>query len=143
MAATLAAALIGIASVIDGDTLEIHGQRIRLWGVDSPEKGQVCVREGEPWRCGSHSANTLDEFIGGRTVSCEAVDTDRYQRVVARCEVGGVSLNAWLVVNGLAVEYAQYSKGAYTPYQSQAQEAHRGVWASQFEMPWEWRRKNK
>lgn len=143
MASTLVAALIGVASVIDGDTLEIHDQRIRLWGVDSPEKGQMCVRDEQPWRCGTHSANTLSEFINGRTVSCEKVDTDRYQRVVARCEVGGVSINAWLVVNGLAVEYVQYSKGAYTAYQAQAQEAQRGVWASRFEMPWEWRKNNR
>jgi endonuclease YncB( thermonuclease family) len=34
--------LTGQASVIDGDTLEIHGSRIRLWGIDAPEAGQFC-----------------------------------------------------------------------------------------------------
>ena len=34
--------LIGQASVIDGDTLEIHGTRIRLWGIDAPESSQLC-----------------------------------------------------------------------------------------------------
>ena len=34
--------LTGQAGVIDGDTLEIHGTRIRLWGVDAPESSQLC-----------------------------------------------------------------------------------------------------
>lgn len=143
MANTLAAAIIGVASVIDGDTLEIHGERIRLWGVDAPERSQTCEVAGSPWRCGSDAANVLDARIARRTVTCEVVDRDRYDRTVARCAVGGESINAWLVSSGLAVENPRYSRGAYTAEQRDAQASSRGVWKSRFEMPWDWRNRQR
>ena len=41
----------GTASVIDGDTIEVHGQRIRLHGIDAPESRQLCRLDGKPWQC--------------------------------------------------------------------------------------------
>lgn len=68
----LAVSLIGQASVIDGDTLEIHGTRIRLWGIDAPESSQLCRGDDSlPYHCGAKAANELDGFIAGRPVSCE------------------------------------------------------------------------
>jgi endonuclease YncB( thermonuclease family) len=70
--------LKGQASVIDGDTLEIHGTHIRLWGVDAPESGQLC-RGGDSlqYRCGAKAANELDAFIARRPVSCLPISLDR------------------------------------------------------------------
>ena len=63
--------MTGQASIVDGDTLEIHGTRIRLWGIDAPESSQLCRGEdSEPYRCGAQAANELDTFIGRRPVSC-------------------------------------------------------------------------
>src|SRR5690349_9235100 len=79
----LAADLIGRASVIDGDTLEIHSTRIRLWGIDAPESSQFCRgSDSLPYRCGAKAANELDRFIAGRPVSCEPVSRDVYGRTV-------------------------------------------------------------
>jgi endonuclease YncB( thermonuclease family) len=97
--------LAGQASVIDGDTLEIHGTRIRLWGIDAPESSQLCRGEDSlQYRCGAKVANDLDAFIASRTVNCLPISLDRYGRTVATCLVGGADLGDWLVRNGLALE---------------------------------------
>jgi endonuclease YncB( thermonuclease family) len=76
--------LTGQASIIDGDTLEIHGTRIRLWGMDALESNQLCRGEDSlPYRCGA--ANDLDAFIAGRPVSCIPISLDQYGRTVATC----------------------------------------------------------
>ena len=76
--------IVGNASIIDGDTLEIHGARIRLWGVDAPESGQLCRGEDSlPYRRGAKAANYLDAFIAKRPVTCIPISLDQYRRTVA------------------------------------------------------------
>lgn len=125
----------GPAKVIDGDSLEISGQRIRLWGVDAPEFNQVCARGGTHWKCGKAAIRALRGQIFGRRVRCEVLEVDRYERAVARCEVTGRSLNEWLVREGWALDYRRYSRGAYAAAQASAKSARRGIWASDFENP--------
>jgi endonuclease YncB( thermonuclease family) len=85
--------MAGQASIIDGDTLEIHGARIRLWGIDAPESDQLCRnRDSEHYRCGQKAANDLDAFVARRPVSCIEVDRDQYKRAVAVCTVAGIDL---------------------------------------------------
>lgn len=133
--------LTGRASVIDGDTIEIRGQRIRLYGIDAPESGQLCKDAGgKPYRCGQVAALALDEKIGSTTVRCEQRDVDRYGRAVAICRVGDVDLGAWMINQGLAVEYRKYSGGRYRNEESEAKAARLGLWAGAFVWPWEWRR---
>lgn len=93
--------LTGRASVIDADTIEIHGQRVRLYGVDAPEKGQPCYdASGRHYRCGVISARALDQYIGASPVTCHEKTTDRYGRTVADCTVRGEDIELWLVRNG-------------------------------------------
>ena len=128
----------GVASVIDGDTVEIHGQRIRLYGIDAPEASQPCDLDGKPWRCGQVSANALAEYIARRPVTCEPRDRDRYGRLVAACSVAGASISAWMVSEGWAVAYRRYSHD-FVADEAAARAAKRGIWHSSFIMPWEWR----
>jgi endonuclease YncB( thermonuclease family) len=88
-------AIMGRASVIDGDTIEIHGQRIRFWGVDAPEGQQRCTRDGQSWRCGTDAANALDRHISARTVTCTERESCRYGRMVTGCDVAGDDIGAW------------------------------------------------
>lgn len=129
----------GVASVIDGDTLEIRGVRVRLYGVDAPESSQLCLNaQGKQYRCGAESANRLAAFLGQRTVTCVRRDTDRYGRMVGVCTVGTTDVNEWLVRNGLAVAYVEYSRD-YVAAERAARAAKVGIWAGTFQMPWEYR----
>ena len=120
--------LIGKASIIDGDTLEMHGTRIRLWGIDAPEGSQLCRGEDSlQYRCGAKAANELDTFIARRPVDCSPVSLDQYRRTVAVCSIDGVDLAEWLVRNGLALDWPQYSKGKYGKAQRDAEHAGRGI----------------
>ncbi len=72
--------IAGTTTVIDGDTLEIRGGRIRLHGIDAPESRQLCRLDGKPWQCGKDAANALAEKISRRPVACEEKDRDRARR---------------------------------------------------------------
>ncbi len=128
--------LAGRASIVDGETLDIHGVRIRLWGIDAPESAQLCRgRDRRPYRCGALAANTLDAFARGKILRCMPVDGDRYGRVVARCAAGGTDLGQFMVSRGLAVEEPQYSHGHYAADQFAARRAGRGIWSGRFVEP--------
>lgn len=136
----LADQIVGRASVIDGDTLEIRGTRIRLHGVDAPESAQECQNsDGKAYRCGQKAALALSDKIGVANVSCEQKDIDRYQRIVAVCSLRGEDLNAWLVQEGYALAYRQYGTD-YIAQEYNAQMARRGLWAGSFIPPWDWRK---
>ena len=133
----LADDLNGQASIIDGDTLEIHGTRIRLWGIDAPESSQLCRGEDSvQYRCGAKAANELDAFIERRPVDCSPVSLDQYRRTVAVCSIDGVDLGEWLVRNGLALDWPTYSKGKYDTVQRDAEHAGRGIWEGSYVEPW-------
>ena len=117
--------LSGRARVVDGDSLALAGERIRLHGIDAPESAQTCRASGARWRCGERATRGLRERIGGRTVTCEERDVDRYGRIVAVCRAGGEDLNAWMVERGFALAYRRYSR-AYVGEEAAARSARRG-----------------
>lgn len=132
--------LVGVASVIDADTIEIRGVRIRLHGIDAPESRQLCRRNsGDEWRCGQQAALALSDRIGRRTVNCAVRDVDRYDRAIAVCTQDNQDLNRWLVNEGCAVAYRRYSRD-YIEAEDQARRAGRNIWSGEFLMPWNWRR---
>ncbi|WP_245487715.1 thermonuclease family protein [Mesorhizobium sp. M4A.F.Ca.ET.022.05.2.1] len=134
--------MTGVASVIDGDTIEIHGQRIRFNGIDAPESKQYCAdAKGFEYACGRDAANALDGFLAtSRPVQCTFVSWDSYGRYVGDCKrADGTSVAAWMVEHGQALDWPKYSGGAYAEQQAKAKAAKIGLWIGTFQAPWEWR----
>ena len=131
--------IIGQAGVVDGDTIEIHGTRIRLHGIDAPESGQTCEALGERYRCGQRAAIALDGFLGSQTVKSVQTDTDRWKRIVARCFIRGNDLGKWMVENGWAIAFRRYST-EYVESEARARDNKLGMWKGEFMPPEEWRR---
>src|SRR5262249_34848907 len=105
-----AAEITGRATkVVDGDSLEIGGDRIRLYGIDAPEGRQDCRRNGQAWRCGDDAAAHLRRLVQGATLRCTPRDTDEYGRSVSVCRNGSVDINAEMVRAGFALAYRHYS----------------------------------
>lgn len=129
----------GHADVVDGDTLVIGETRIRLNAIDAPETDQTCLdRTGQPFSCGIIARDRLRTKVGDRTVTCSGEGRDRYGRLLAICHLGAEDLNGWLVAEGLALAYVQYSD-RYAPAEARARAAEKGLWAGAFTAPWDWR----
>ena len=118
--------VVGEARVVDGATLHIGDSRIRLFGIDAPERGQPCF-DGRP--CGLLATEFLRGLVSGRILRCREEDVDRYRRVVATCEADGVDVARQLVRHGHAIPYERFSDR----YVADRQEV-------EFVAPWDWRR---
>ena len=135
--------LQGQPRIVDGDTLDFHGTRVRLYGIDAPEASQLCRnRWGGEYACGQISTSALAGKIGGQSVRCDTHGKDRYQRDLAHCYVGDVDLGEWLVREGHAVAYWRYST-RYIPAEFAARFDGNGIWAGDFERPEDWRRSQR
>ncbi len=139
---SVSAEIIGKPRIIDGDTIDIGGKRIHLHGIDAPESDQTCRRDREIWRCGRQAALALANWIGQRSVRCEEQDRDRDGSIVAKCFVGGQDLSEWLACEGWAVAFVYFSY-EYTRAEARAKSNRRGIWAGEFDYPWEWRKRKK
>jgi endonuclease YncB( thermonuclease family) len=135
----------GAAAVVDGDTLRVGGARVRLFGIDAPEKGQTCDdTQHAPWRCGEAATRALQRMIErDPRVTCQAKATDRYGRTVARCTNSGGDLGARMIALGMAVRYERYAGDAYRDEQAAAKTERLGLWSGDFVMPEQYRRESK
>jgi endonuclease YncB( thermonuclease family) len=120
---------------VDGDTLWVKGERLRLEGIDAPERAQTCTdADGRSWDCGLVARSTMAKMIGTDSAICEGSKKDRYRRLLVTCRDGAADLNGEIVRRGLAVSY-----GGYRVEERQARHDRRGIWAGHFEKPKDWR----
>ncbi len=127
--------LQGRATVVDGDTLRVAGQSVRIHGIDTPEHDQTCLTaERVAFACGDVATRALARLIGATPVVCEGHERDTYQRLVAKCYVDGRDLGAVLVAGGYATAYQKYSKD-YLTYERQARAAGVGFWSGTMQNP--------
>jgi len=127
--------LRGPIHVIDGDTFEVAGTKVRLHAIDAPETEQTCeTPRGEAWACGGWITKVVQDRYSGQMASCEALDVDRYGRTVARCTALGEDVGAWLVREGMAFAYVKYGKD-YAEIEREAALADRGLHAVRMKTP--------
>ena len=133
--------LSGVPRIIDADTLEVAGQKVRLQGIDAPESAQTCrLTGGQRYQCGKQATEALRIRLGQGAVRCTIESRDRYGRGLGTCYTAdGVNVNAWLVRHGHALAYRRYST-KYVPQEDQARAGRTGIWAGEFIEPWNWRR---
>ena len=127
-----------VVSVADGDTITILDadkiqHKIRLQGIDAPEKGQAF---------GTKSKERLSEKIGEKEVVVKWKNKDRYGRVLGEIYLGDRHINLEMVQDGLAWHYKQYSKSKELAVaEDEARNAKKGLWVDKEpEPPWEFRK---
>ena len=121
-----------------GDTLEVAGQRVRLFGIDAPESDQTCLKNGASWSCGRVATQQLSSLLEDQQVECSGKGTDQYGRMLAVCTAGPEQLNQVIVEQGWAVAYRQYSD-EYVSAELSAKSNHLGIWSSTFMLPSDYR----
>tara|TARA_Y100000590_G_scaffold151491_1_gene174063 strand:- start:5863 stop:6372 length:510 start_codon:yes stop_codon:yes gene_type:complete len=142
----------GYAVVVDADTIKIGNYKIRLFGIDAPEKKQFCEKPylnliifsfNERYPCGKVSTDALKEFVKEKIISCEIEEKkDFYKRYLGTCFKNKENINSWLVKNGYAVAYKKYSK-KYLLDEQYAKKNKLGLWKGTFVRPEKWRRISK
>ncbi|MDB5559794.1 MAG: hypothetical protein JWQ36_2728 [Enterovirga sp.] len=125
--------LDGAVRVVDGDTVELGGRRLRLAGLDAPELAQRCERDGQLYPCGMAARDALRD-LAREGLTCRTASRDKYGRDLATCAADGRDVGTVLVSRGLAVAY-----GRYDSEESEARRRRLGLWAGRFERPSEWR----
>ena len=127
--------------VVDGDTINLNGEKIRFIGIDSPELKQTCLKEGIQDLCGVTAKQILIDKIGNNKVECISEGKDQYKRTLAECFVNNMSLSSYLVRNGYAFAYRKYSK-KFVLDEDYARFNKIGMWSMKFDYPWDFRKNN-
>ena len=128
--------------VIDGDTIEINSDKIRLFGIDAPEKGQPCSRNNAPYDCGAASKEHLEFLLTGARINCTKKGKDKWGRYIAECTSDGESISRLMVRHGWAVAYRQYST-EYVGDEMFARSNRLGMWSKEFLIPSDWRKSDR
>lgn len=112
----------------------IDQEKIRLEGIDAPELRQECNYNGNPYRCGVSASKHLKFLSRQDQMFCKGWQRDKYERLLGRCYVGEIDINAQMVRDGWAVAF-----GNYYALEKQARKNRVGIWVGDFERPREWR----
>lgn len=135
----------GLTRVIDGDSLKVGDNEVRLFGLDAPEYKQTCFdKENEEYNCGQISKKFLYDLANNKEVICYYAQKDIYNRFLGQCYLGEVSINEEIVKNGMAVIYDYKTSSAkMDELESAAKASKIGIWQGSFQLPKEYRKSHK
>ena len=124
--------------VLDGDTISIREQHIRIAAIDACELDQTGLKDGQTWRCGVIARSYLRKMIDGQHVRCEIIDQDRYRRLVGQCFIGDTDVGLAMVNAGLAEAMLQYLPSShpislveYGEAENRARGNGLGIWSAE------------
>ena len=122
----------GIPRVVDGNTIIINFQIIRLHGIEAPNAEQLCEIDGESWLCGWEATNALAHIVGQHWVSCRQNRLNEGGVVGATCFAGNVlNINAWMVRNGWATAQNQ-TNTRFLQLEILARQEKIGIWRTKY-----------
>ena len=122
----------GIPRVVDGNTMIINFQNIRLHGIEAPNAEQLCEIDGESWLCGWEATNALAHIVGRHWVSCRQNRLNEGGVVDAICFAGNVlNINAWMVRNGWATAQNQ-TNTRLLQLEILARQEQIGIWRTKY-----------
>jgi len=127
--------------VIDADTLQVGGVRVRLWGIQAPERREYCIRKGQAgFRCDDVGRERLRALVASG-VECEAKGGgDPYGRTIALCRTAdGRDVGREMVASGYAMAYRRFSRD-YVADEAAARSAGQGWWSCSITAPERWER---
>ncbi|MCG6204248.1 thermonuclease family protein [Rhodopseudomonas sp. HC1] len=133
----------GVPQIVDGDTVEISGAKIRLRGIDAPEMDQLCFdAKGDRWSCGIAARDQLARRFGDKPWTCRVSGADEDGRSLGTCLVQSESVEEWMAGSGWALAFTRYTRNYEKP-EAVAREARSGLWAGAFIPPWDWRSRTR
>lgn len=135
----------GIAKVIDGDSIKVANNEVRLLGIDAPEYLQICYdAHDQQYACGKMSQKFLFDLVHEKQITCYYQQKDVYRRFLANCEMDQISINKEILRNGMAVIY-DYNNAddELKAIEKEAKHKKLGIWQGKFQLPKEYRKRHK
>ena len=115
--------------IVDGDSLNIHLVRYRLWGIDAPERRDWCRKNDRDWDVHDASTEALKRIVRNKHVRCGFKYFDDYWRVVTNCYADDTNVGEELVRQGWACDDPEFSDGHFSTLEAEARSDKFGLWA--------------
>lgn len=133
-------AISGVSRIVSGDTLQVNGRTVKLFGVAAPNVSQTCAdASGRGYKCGQQAISWLGSWLADNVVQCHILNEDERGVLTGVCMLSPYDIGAALINAGWAVADVRQTK-IYIPYQNQALSNKRGLWQGEFYMPWDWQK---
>ena len=138
-----------VVQIIDGDTIKCDTNKIRLLGIDAPEKNQRCNdNQNKKYYCGKETINFLSSFMQNKAISCDIYGKDFFRRDLGICFADKININEKLLEEGLAISYLfnNHTKQYvihYPALEEKSRQEKKGLWKGKFQSPKDYRKQKK